>query len=123
MDSWEFTKRTGTILSLASVVTAFAWFCFSTVSRISTLEAQMQALTISVPAQQAAPSTPAVPPQPGSPKSTTQPLGETVRVNPIAQVCADLALQLADKHKGSNAIGALDPIATTMDHLNCKGQR
>lgn len=122
MDYWEFTKRAGTVLSLASVVTAFAWFCFTTVSRINTLEAQMQAMTISVPVQRTTPSAPAAPPPPGSSKSAPQ-QSETVRVNPIAQVCADLALQLAEKHKGSNAIGALDPIAATMDNLNCRNQR
>jgi len=123
MDHWEFTKRTGTLFSLGGAVVALSWFCFSTVSRIGTLEAQMQALTISVPARPVAPSAPTVPPPQDAPQLGQQKAGESVKVNPIAQVCAELALRLVEKTKNDNAIGALEPISATMDRLNCKNQR
>jgi len=112
MDSWEFYKRTGTIVGLAGAVIGVAWFCFTTVSRITTLESQMQALVITKPANDFQPY--------GATPSPQSDIKRSVEVNPITLVCADLAGKLYEKHKDKLAIPALDPISAVMNQLGCK---
>src|SRR5437868_14824596 len=76
-ETWDFMRKAGILVGLSGAVVAFAWFCFATANRIAILENQMQLVGISGP----------VIPKPG---------GEpTVRTTSIAQVCAELARNLA----------------------------
>ena len=115
-ETWEFLKRAGTLVGLCGAAIAFAWFCFTTVSRVGVLENQMQALVITGAKSTASPTAPVgVPPMQFG--TAARPAGDSViGVNPIAQLCADFAKQLAAKQ----AIAALDPILTAMDRINCK---
>jgi hypothetical protein len=122
MDHWEFTKRTGTLVGLSGAVVALSWFCFSTISRINTLEAHMQALSVSASVR-IAPQSSLVGLPPMSPAPSEQNASASPSVNPINQVCADLAIKLLEKNKDKGGIGALDPIAATMERLNCQGRR
>jgi hypothetical protein len=43
-----------------------------------------------------------------------------VQVNPIAQVCAELAKTLFEKYENKNSMSALEPISIIMGQLDCK---
>src|SRR6185312_5468946 len=107
------------LAGLIGAAVSLAWFCFSTVSRISTLESQMQALVISRAANDSQPylsSSQNVQTQSATGQST-----KPIEMNPIMLVCADLAAKLYEKYKSKNGIPALEPITAVMDQLGCKG--
>lgn len=115
MDHWEFTKRAGTLVGLAGAVVALSWFCFSTISRINTLEAQIQALVVTRPANDFQPYATQAPSQSESSSSSSK-----VELNPLALVCANLASKIYEKYKDKGGVPALDPGLAVMDQLGCK---
>lgn len=115
-DTWEFLRKAAILVGLCGAAIGFAWFCFTTVNRIGTLENQMQALVVS-----GARSVTSLPTPAGVPSAQdgagTRPASEvTVQVNPIIQVCADLAMQLSKQPY----ISVTDATAGAMERLNCK---
>lgn len=116
--SWEWTKRFATVTGLISVAIGVGFFFFNQNQRISTLEAQLQAATITtsimnVPAPLVErtdnPSTSATSAQSINPQSL-------VSVNPIVLACADMARKISEK---GAPLGALDPIYSAMNAIGC----
>jgi hypothetical protein len=113
--SWEWIKRVGTITSLTGAAIGVGFFFFNQNQRISTLEAQMQAATITTTLRSVpAPARTDAPEKSGS--SSDRATSAIVDVNPIVQACADMARQIAAK---GTAIGALDPINSAMSAIGC----
>lgn len=113
--SWEWTKRAGTVSGLTGAAIGVAFFFFNQNQRIATLEAQMQAVTITTSVKG---SGALVIPDKGSAKpgsGETYGSSEVVTVNPIAQACADLAKQLAAK----SYLSGTDPIPSAMSAIGC----
>ncbi|MGX5733474.1 hypothetical protein [Bosea thiooxidans] len=96
-DTWEFIKRTGTITGLISVIVGVGGFFFHQNQRIATLEAQMQATTITTSVKSDGQSVP-------------------VTINPVLQACADLAKQLSGR---AFAVLDTDPVKVAMNSLAC----
>jgi hypothetical protein len=117
--SWEFYKRTGTVASLFAAAMGVGVFFFTQNQRIGTLEAQMQALATRAITWDGSIDGPSDAKQGVQQPQRNGAERTSVAINPIAQVCADLALKLVENNKGG-AIAALDPVANTMDRLNCK---
>lgn len=115
--SWEWIKRVGTVTGLTSAAIGAAFFFFNQNQRISTLEAQMQAATITTSIK-SIPLPPRidVPERSNSLGSGDQPSMTTVNVNPIVQACADMARQMAAK---GAPLGALDPLYSAMNAIGC----
>lgn len=112
--SWEWIKRVGTITGLFGAAIGVGFFFFNQNQRISTLEAQMQAATITTTLKSVpAPARMDAPEKSGSGDQAT---GAIVNVNPIVQACADMARQIAAK---GTALGALDPLNTAMNAIGC----
>ncbi len=108
-------NRAAAVVGLIVAGLALIWFCVGIDKRISTLESQMQAVTITGALGQSSVSF-----APRENSGPTKP-STVIQVNPIAQACADLARQMAEKNK-DGAISAFDPYAITMQNLGCKAQ-
>jgi hypothetical protein len=119
MDAWEFFKRAGTLVGLGSATVAAAYFFFDQRQRLSTLEAQMQSLTISSTIERAPMSSKSQTSTDGTQDVNKSPSVATVNINPVVQTCLDLAKQMAEKNKNSY-VSTNDPYATVMDRLDCK---
>lgn len=110
-ESWEWIKRVGTITSLTGAAIGVGFFFFSQNQRISQLESQMQAATITTSLQNAH----RLPVSPDSaPSSNAQ--AAVVQVNPVLQACADMAKELAARKE---PIAALDTTSMAMERIGC----
>jgi hypothetical protein len=115
--TWEFLRKAGILVGLTGAAITLAWFCFTTVNRIGALENQMQALVVT-----GAKSLISAPESASAPlmqdNRAKRPASDpVVQVNPIVQVCADLAKQLAQQ----SYLSVTDPIGPAMERLNCRG--
>jgi hypoxanthine-guanine phosphoribosyltransferase len=109
-------ERGASLVTILTGLIAAIWFVASLDRRIATLEAQMQAVTITSSVRLSSPnSTTTAPPQESGPQTSTQ----VVQVNPIAQTCADLAKQMAEKYKSASGVSALEPLDLIMSRLGC----